>query len=314
MSERWSRFWFADAPYFDLALMRILFVSLQLLLLLLDGFEGIHYAAALPDSMWLPIPALKLSAPLAWGERPSLDLVMAVFWGTFMVGLFALVGWFSQAATLVFAYGNVYLQAYQYSFGEIHHSSAIMMIALLVIGLGPCGRVLSVDDWRKSRIMGADTPRAPVLELSGPDAGWPIRLMQCFIPLMYLSAGLAKLTLDGKGWSLEWANGVTLQKYLAIDGARWGSSLGVWASQFHLLAYAAQWVVLIFQLTYVVTAFSVRMRWVYLPLGILFHVVIYLTLRAGFPQWVIASAFYVPWAAALLQLTRSSSIRSQPLA
>lgn len=305
--QRWSRFWFADAPYFDLALMRILFVGLQLFLMLLFGFEGNYYVNALPDTMWQAIPTFRLASPWSLGLRPSADTVMLVFWCTFVAGVVSLAGLWSSLTTLAFAVGNIYLQAYQYSFGEMHHAEAVMVIALLAISLGPCGRVLSLDDWLRSKRAGVALPRVPLLELRGPDAGWPIRFMQCFIPLMYLSAMLSKVTLAGEGWSLEWANGITLQKYLAIDGARWGSSLAIWASQSHTPVMLAQWAVLIFQATYFVTVFSSRMRWIYIPIGLVFHIGIYLTLRAGFPQWIAASAFYVPWATALLLLLRQGT-------
>lgn len=307
MIKAWSRFWFADAPYFDLALMRMLFVGLQMFLLLLWSYEGIQYVSALPDAMWLPLPTFQLVAPWAHGARPSVDFVMLVYWSTWAVGALAFVGFLTGASTLAFALGNIYLQSYQYSFGEIHHTEAIMMIALLAIALGPSGRVLSVDDWIRTRRAGPGARRVPLLELRGPDAGWPIRMMQCFIPMMYMSAAFAKLTLDGRGWSLDWANGVTLQKYLAIDGVRWASPLAVWASQFHVPLLIGQWVVLVFQVTYFVTIFSRRARWIYIPLGLVFHIGIYLTLRAAFPQWIAASAFYVPWSVALAMLMQRST-------
>ena len=79
-----------------------------------------------------------------------------------------------------------------------------MMIALSVLALSPSGRVLSVDAWLRNR---SRSESVPVIALQSEFAGWPIKLLQWFFVLMYLSAVWSKLSVTG----LDWANGYTLQ-------------------------------------------------------------------------------------------------------
>jgi hypothetical protein len=54
----------------------------------------------------------------------------------------------------------------------------------------------------------------------------------------------------------------------------------------------------IFQATFVLILFFPRLKWIYLPLGLCFHVLIYVTLRAPFPQWIVLYIVYIPWSEA----------------
>lgn len=72
---------------------------------------------------------------------------------------------------------------------------------LSVLALSPSGRVLSVDAWlwKRTRDDGAS-----MLDVRSEFAGWPIKLIQWFFVLMYLSAVISKLWISG----LDWANGL----------------------------------------------------------------------------------------------------------
>ncbi len=134
--DRWNNFWFAKAPYFDLAFIRLLMVALQLFLMLkaYEGFTGT--VMDLPDEAFLPLPALKvLMLPWGWGARPDQFMVFTVYWATVVVGVTAFVGLLTNLSLFLFALGSIFLQGLIYSFGEQHHPDAIMMIALLVFSL-----------------------------------------------------------------------------------------------------------------------------------------------------------------------------------
>jgi hypothetical protein len=236
-----------------------------------------------------------LHMPLAWSMQPDATLALAVWYLAGAAGLLALVGVFTNVSLMVFAAASAYLHAFNYSFGELHHPEAVMVIALGVLALSPCGRVGSVDWWLARRWGTNPAAKADPLEVESAFAGWPIKLIRWFFVLMYLSAVWSKLSASG----IDWANGFTLQYYLARDGLRWDSPLSVWFSQHHELIRLAQYGVLLFQATFVLPVLFPRLRWLYVPAGLALHTGIYLTLTAPFFQWIALYAVFIPWATAL---------------
>jgi hypothetical protein len=302
MSARWNRFWFSPAPVLDLAILRILFVGFQVFWLLPlpfthDTLGQLARHAAMPAEAWTPLPVLQLLMLPFGGGRPSLEFLHVVWAVSLLAGVLGLIGLFTNVALIVFAAGNVLLQAFAYSFvHDVHHREAAMMIALTALALSPCAKVLAIDAWRQRRARGAARPTLDqVLAMKDPMARWPIKLIHLIFVLMYISAVYAKLWAGG----LDWANGYTLQYNLATDGMRWGSDFSVWLSQFHWLAVFASWSVLIFQGTFWMTLLFPKLKWIYVPIGMAFHVGIYVTLRAPFWQWMVLYAVFIPWTAAL---------------
>ena len=296
----WQRYWFAQTPYLDLAVLRIVAVSMQLFwtIVYADLFGSIQQVAALPNEYWDPPILLNLiNLPLGWGFRPSFEFLNLLYYLSLVAGLLALIGGLTNVALFVFAATSVYLQAFLYSFGDYHHPEAVMMVALGALALSPSGHALSVDAWfrrRRARRNG-EWPTQ-----SSDFAGWPIKLIQWFFVLMYISAVWSKLSASG----LDWANGFTLQYYLARDGLRWDSLLGYWMSHYHTLILMAQYGVLLFQGSFALAVVFPKLRWIYVPVGLLLHIGIYLTLKAPFFQWIALYVVFIPWAEAL-QLVRT---------
>jgi hypothetical protein len=296
----WQRYWFAPAPYLDLAVIRIIAVAMQLFLMFLygDTLVTLRERAALPSEYWDPPILLNLiNLPFGWGFRPSSEVLSLLYSAGIVAGLFALVGCLTNVALIVFAATSIYLQAFLYSFGDYHHPEAVMMVALGALALSPSGRALSVDAWfgrRRARRGGE------LLTETSEFAGWPIKLIQWFFVLMYISAVWSKLSASG----LDWANGFTLQFYLARDGLRWDSLFGYWLSHYHTMILMGQYGVLLFQATFVLPVIFPKLRWIYVPAGLLLHIGIYLTLKAPFFQWIALYAVFIPWTDAI-RLLRS---------
>jgi hypothetical protein len=230
--------------------------------------------------------------PFGWGIRPEWDVLIAIYYIGLAAGVLALIGLMTNLSLLIFAACAVYLQAYTYSFGDFHHPEAVMMIALAILALSPSGRVLSLDSLFRRR---KDLQATNLLKARGEFAGWPIRLLQWFFVLMYLSAVVAKLSESG----VDWANGFTLQYYLIRDGLRWGSPLAVWLGQHHTLIHIAQYGVLLFQATFALAVVFPKLRWFYVPAGLALHTGILLTLKAPFYEWMCLYVIFVPWTQAL---------------
>jgi uncharacterized membrane protein YphA (DoxX/SURF4 family) len=305
----WQRYWFAPAPYLDLAIVRLIAVATQLLcmVVLASQLETLELRAALPDGSWNPLIILNLlNLPWGWGFRPSFDALLLVYYLCLVAGMLALIGFLTNATLVVFAVTCVYLQAFIYSFNDFHHPEAVMMVALSILALSPSGRVLSVDAWLRRRRAGSRSES--VLTQTGEFAGWPLKLLQWFFVLMYASAVWSKLSTSG----LDWANGYTLQYVLARDGLRWDSPLAYWLSQHHILVLLAQYGVLLFQATFALAVIFPRLRWIYVPAGLCLHIGIYLTLTAPFFQWIALYAVFIPWAEALRRFRARSGGVAEP--
>lgn len=296
----WNDYWFSPGSNFDLAVLRLAVVGLQCFLLLSYTFPTLTYTLALPEYIYQPRLLLKIVS-LPWGAlpMPEAGFMIGAFWLLFLFGLLSFVGLFTNVSLAVFAIGNILLQAFIYSFGDIHHTEAILFLCLLVLAASPSGKILSLDSYWKRRKSDSKGQTVLLLDLKDKYAGWPIRFMQWFFPMMYLSAVVSKLTRGG----LEWANGISLQYYMILEGFKSDSDLALYVSQFHYLLKYSEIIVLLFQATFFLIIFFPRLKWVYLPLGLAFHFIIYVTLRAPFPQWILLYMIYVPWGSVIIWLT-----------
>jgi hypothetical protein len=298
MMAWWQRYWFRPAPLLDLAVARIAAVALQLVMLATaTSPEVLRTYAELPQDLFQPLEMYRiLTWPLGSPYFPSFEVLQGAWYVAVLSGVLALLGLATNVSLAVFALVNVFLQAFLYSFGDLHHREAVMMIALGALAISPAGGVLSIDGlWRRRAEDGTPIPLA---ERQSHFALWPLLLVQWIFVLMYLSAVISK-TINGGG---EWDNGFTLQYYLIQDGIRCDSPLALWLAQHHGLILLMQWFVLLFQASFVLAALFPRLRWIYVPMGLGLHIGIYLTLEAPFFQWIVLYAVFIPWSRVLPML------------
>jgi hypothetical protein len=288
--KTWRKYWFRPAPLGYLGLLRIIAVGAQLIMLLMEGGYGLRHlagVASLPNSMYKPLPALQLFLlPFGLDARPSFALVTVIYWITAVGGIGALVGWKSRFTLLLFAAGNTFLQAFAYSFGDLHHREALMIITLWLLALSPAGGVLSVDNYLASR----NSSRRKTFRKKSIFAGWPILLVQNLFGLVYLDAALRKVYAGGA----DWVNGYTLQFYLYNDASRRGSAFGLWLARQHAAACVLSWVTILWEGTFFLVLIFPRLIWVYLPLGIGLHAGMALAGVASFPQFMALYAVFLP--------------------
>lgn len=292
--ERWTNFWFRPGYSFDLAFIRLVLVALQCYILLSYSFPALMYALDVPEYLYQPRIVLRLLMPWGVPPLPGETAVLVTFWVTFLFGITSFFGLFTNFSLAVFAVLNIVLQAFIYSFGDVHHPEAVMMLALLALAASPSGHVLSVDAWLRARRQGPAAPAQRLLDVQALYARWPILFLQWFFPLMYVSAVVSKLSRGG----LDWANGISLQYFMILEAYKNDSDLARYVSQFHHFLKFSEYVVLLFQATFFLILFFPRLKWIYLPLGLVFHIIIYVTLRAPFPQWIVMYVVYIPWALA----------------
>jgi hypothetical protein len=294
----WTSYWYdSRASLLDLAIVRVFALTIHLFIVFSYYFAAVEYAVAFPDTVWSPIPLMKMmNIASGWGVRPDDHLVWVMYWAMAVSAFLALIGCATRASLLTCAVTTMFITAYVYSFGHIHNREAILVVAMLALAIAPSGRLLSFDYlvfWRARQPVGTS-----LTTWNDEFAAWPIKLLQIFFVLMYLSATISKL------WSADWLNGYTLQWALAMDGLRNDSPLAVWLSQFHGLSLALQWGVILFQSTFVLALLYPKTRLFFVPAGIVLHTAIYETLRAPFPQWIALYAVFVPWRELLVLATQ----------
>ena len=129
-----------------------------------------------------------------------------------------MLGLLTNVALFVAGLTFLYVALYKYAFSDFHHSEPAMIIALLAMALSPAGRVLSIDSLIRNR----GNPAVDPLSVESTFAGWPLKLVRWLFVFFYLSAVFSKMTHAG----LDWANGYTLQWYLARAGSAEGHGFG----------------------------------------------------------------------------------------
>jgi hypothetical protein len=295
----WWRYWFREAPLLDLAIFRILIIGLQLYLLVFSSrynMVALTEVSEVPPFLYEPLFFFDLITRLLGGHHFTINEIGLIWGATACAGVAALLGLGTRLSVPLFAIGVSTLQLWTMSHGDVHHPEAAMMIALGLLSFSPSGAVLSLD-----AMMRREPGRATLqdqLSATSREAKWLLLLIQWFFGLMYLSACYAKLRY-GEG---HWANGITLQYAMAQDGLRWNPLLGLWLSHFYWVALAGQWFILFFQGTFFLSVVFPKLKWFYIPVGMVMHVFIYLMFKAPFFQWSALYFAFVPWSAIFVRL------------
>jgi uncharacterized membrane protein YphA (DoxX/SURF4 family) len=264
-----ERHWFAPAPRRDLAIARIVVVGAQLAILTVPWILGIEEADLTQTDpiFYQPRYALRLLlAPFFWIDRPDAAFLHATWVFAVVCGVAALVGLLTRVSLIGLAWASTLLIAHSYSYGEFHHTDALMAVTLWALAFSRCGAVLSLDAWiRRER------GRAPV---DAPHAFeiWPLRLVQWMFALTYFAAGVEKLVNGGLGWF----RGTTLAYYFALDALHRNHPLGVW------LAERADWLPplaitsVLFELAFPLAVLVPGLAIWFVAFGISFHLSVYI--------------------------------------
>jgi hypothetical protein len=293
LSDLWSYYWFRPAPLVDLAFCRIIMAAGQgVFLVWWDYLWLLHERAARPDSLYNPLIALRLLLLPIGAYRPSVAVIDAVYWVTIAASVTAAVGLCSRLSLALLALGSMFIHAYIYSLGDLHHPEALMMIALTLLALGPSGRALSIDALIAGFRATDDAAALRGAQGHSAMARWPVLAMRWVVALVYLSAAIHKLSLGG----LDWMNGYTLQYYLLYHGLERGNDVAVWLSRNHELVWLMSWSTIIFEGTFFLVLVWPTLAWLYLPVGIGLHVGIAATSIADpFLIYLPVYAAFVPW-------------------
>jgi uncharacterized membrane protein YphA (DoxX/SURF4 family) len=293
LATRWNGYWFRPAPLVNLAVLRIVLVGTQLSILAFrpeESWEKLVEVASMPDAVFWPLPIYRLLT-LGSGYRPTLAVTLVAYALTLAGGAMALVGFRTRIGMAVLAVGSTLLQAYAYSFGDMHHAETLMVITLSVLVFSPAGEALSVDARLRGRRTGGERRS---LRTVSPYAAWPLLLVRWLLALVYFDAGLRKMHSAG----LDWVNGYTLQYYLfvdAVDPTTHAHAIGLWLATQHWMVVALSWVSFLWELTFPVILVLPQASWLYAPLGFLLHAGMCAAGVACFFQYMALYVVFVNW-------------------
>lgn len=275
-SAGWYAFWFRPAPPEGLALCRILFCAL---LLVLYGGEDFTFVATLAPLHWAPVSFFAIAAP---GGPPSGE-TLALLQGVWRVALAAsLAGLATRVSTAVACALGLWLIGLTYCVSRPSHEMAAAAIALLVLALSRCGSAWSVD-----ALLARRRGRARPPAWSG-EYRWPIQLVRVVISLAFFTAGLSKLRGGG---GLGWIFSDTLQLTIAERAL----PLGLWITQWPWLCRAFAAGVVCIELLHPLALFSRRAACVFVPGSLLLLLGFWLGM--GIPFWPLLGLhlFWIPW-------------------
>jgi hypothetical protein len=199
----WLTFWFYPVSMAQLALLRIGTGLILLYVLFVTSFDlEAHYGI----QGWGDPLALRAVNPLAWPFSilnwfPNPFWLWAVQVLAIIVAVAFLIGilpFWSGALSLVFVLSYSHRNP-----AAMVELDALLWMALLYVLLTPCGRVFGV--------MAVPPPAQPIyvpalpVREAGPHwAGFPIRVLQLHLCILYFQAGLAKLTPDWLAGTAFW--------------------------------------------------------------------------------------------------------------
>lgn len=278
---RWDRFWFAPSSSRNLAAARIVFASMSLWVLVSRNFAGI---SGLPAQFWSAVPASASWRYLDFGGHSALELVLE--WTAGIMLACAIAGILPRLSCFIagmLLYHLAPLETIIWTPNPYARGLTISVLALLTLAFAPSGDRWTLRFPRNRRQPAADR-----------DYTWPVRLIQLVVAQIYLFSGFAKISHNG--W--RWASASNLRNWLLYfsqeDQVRVFHTVGPWLAERPLLCQIIGVGTLIFELVFITVLFSKTARLLLVPLAVVFHVGILLSMNLAFlnvPQLLV----FVDW-------------------
>lgn len=276
---RWNAWWFPTTPLVHLAICRIVAVGAQLFWFYPDLEEHRNLLVKNPDFIEPQLLTRVIAAVVPRDLFFTPDTFSLLYWVTAAAGVAALVGLFTRASLFIFALGTWIFVAHLFSYGDRHHTEALLGIFLMVLPLAPAGARLSLDALRQRRRAGgtAELPRTSDLAI------WPLKLMHILLAWTYFSAGISKLIHSGA----RWLNGYTLQGHTFTDAIERGHPLGIWLAQQHTLAVALSVFTIALEVGFFGSLFLPRLAPLFILAALSFQIGLYATAGYDFFQSMV---------------------------
>ena len=276
----WNAYWFPTTPLVHLAICRIVAVAAQLFWFFPDLDEHRNLLLKNPEFIepQLLIRAIAAVVPREVFFTP--DGFTVLFWVTAAAGIAALVGFCTRTSLFLFALGTWIFVAHLFSYGDRHHTEALLCFFLMLLPLAPSGGRLSLDGWLRRRRAGAAAAEPPE---TSDLAIWPLKVAHVLFAMTYFSAGISKMIYSG----LRWLNGYTLQAHTFGDALERGHPLGIWLAQQHTLAVALSLFTILFEIGFCLSLFFPRWSPLFILVALSFQVGLYATAGYDFFQHMV---------------------------
>jgi hypothetical protein len=277
----WDGFWFAPESPRNLAAARVVFAAHALWILLSRDLAAL---SALPPELFSGVAASARWRFLLWPGHVGLESILQA--ATVLALLGAIFGFRPRACCLasgLLLYHLAPLETLMWTPSPYERGFTISVPALTTLGVSRCGDALALG--------GRGNPPVDSWEY-----GWPLRLVQLFLCQVYLFAGYSKLYRVG--WS--WISAENLRAWLLVfnqqDQIAVFRSLGPWLAERPFLCLAAAALALVLELGFILVLFWKRSRTWFVPLMVLAHLGILLSMNIAFlnvPQLLV----FVDWEA-----------------
>jgi hypothetical protein len=234
----WNRFWFQAADPATLGLIRILAGAMLFYTHLVWSLD---FAAFLGPDSWLPASSVRLAQEntYSWSYLWWIEGSPLLLWTAHLAALvvFALltVGLFTRVTSiLALIITLAYIQRLP---GALFGLDQVNSMLALYLAIGPSGDAYSLDRWLRARRSGEMLP----IRYSWT-ANLSIRLIQIHMCIVYLFAGMAKLT--GPAW---W-DGTAL--WMAFGNMEYQSMDMTWLASYPILINVMTHVTVAWELSY----------------------------------------------------------------
>ena len=256
-------------------------------LIAIVGRESLVGWASVDPVFWRPIRVLGLM-PLPRLPTPVHAAVVGLL-GLALVS-FA-IGFRTRTAATVACVTGLYVLGLPQHFGKVHHTTGLMVIVLGVFAVSRAGDRWSVDAWLHP-VDAAILSRRQALGLYG----WPIRLIQLLLTLVFFAAAVAKLRNGGVAWITSDQFALNLLKS-SLERSSAGPTLpvGTWLARQDLLCHALAASALLLEFVYPLAWFWRGSRWVLVPAVVTMLVGIRLLMGPLFLTFMLLHLAWIPW-------------------
>ncbi len=238
MLAGWDRFWFQAIDPATLGLIRILAGAMLFYTHLVWGLD---LAAFIGPNSWLPASSVGLlqEGTYSWSYLWWIEDSPALLWTAHVAALvvFAMltVGLFTRVVSvLALVAALAYVQRLT---GALFGLDQVNVMLALYLAIGPSGDAFSLDRWLRRRRAGQ-----PVPVRYSWTANLAIRLIQIHMCVIYLFAGMAKLT------GTAWWDGTAL--WMAFGNMEYQSMDMTWLVDYPLLINVMTHVTVAWELSY----------------------------------------------------------------
>lgn len=261
----WEHFWFTPAAARNLAAARIITAATALWVLLSRDLPALSGA---PAAFWHFVPWTTRWRYLLFPGHETLErliqgLAVLALLGV-LLGLWPRLCGFVASLLL---YHLAPLEPIIWLNTPYLRGLDTPVIALMGLALAPCGDAWSL--WPRRRL-----PHVPSW-----DYGWPVRLIQVHISLLYFFAAYSKLV--DVGW--DWSQASNMQAWMLAFNQGFEAKPflqpGLWLAAQPQLCQLVGILTLLLEFGFLTVLWSVRMRWLLLPAALALHLGILLTMN-----------------------------------